>query len=153
MAPEQLLTTLEAKGVRVSEQDGRLAVSPPGVLSEDERNAIRAHKPALLALVRERAGQPLPDITRVSLWKLDKIVEFRVPWYDQTLYLAPGCRVARRLADQYGAARVRCVCRVLDFFAMGDASACQEAAAVFRGRVVGATTWAACADPQPKGDS
>ncbi len=115
MTPEALLTDIEARGVRVVERAGSLVASPAGVLGEAEKQALREHKSAVLAVLRDRQSRLLADIVRVPLRNLTRVVEVAVPWADVPLLISPGCRVARelRLADAKPG-RVWCVCEVLD---------------------------------------
>jgi hypothetical protein len=54
------------------------------------------------------------DITKLSMGKLTKVLELAVPWCAQSVFIAPGCHIARRLAEVHGRGRVWCTCEVLD---------------------------------------
>jgi hypothetical protein len=51
-----LLSALVARGFVVTTVGTRLDVSPASSLTDEDRAAIRGHKPALLALLAEREG-------------------------------------------------------------------------------------------------
>jgi hypothetical protein len=57
-----LLNALEARGFAVVATGERLDVSPAGALSDEDRAAIRAHKPALLDLLARQEQKRLPAI-------------------------------------------------------------------------------------------
>jgi hypothetical protein len=147
VSPTALLDALEARGIRLRPDGDRLAYeAPPGVLKEAEREALRAHKAAVLDLLRERRARAAPagtDWRRVRLADLHHVLEIAVPWTDVPLILAPGCRVARELrARDPKAGRVWCTCEVLDLLLTGvtpeDARKIAEAKLLFNGAVVGA---------------
>ena len=82
------------------------------------------------------------DWDRVSLYRLDKVLEVAVPWADVPLILAPGCRSARELRDRdQKPGRVWCTCEVLDLLLTNvpceDARKIGEAKLVFGGTVAG----------------
>jgi hypothetical protein len=113
----ELAAALGARGLRLHDDDGQLvAVSPRSKLTDDDREALRAHKAALLALVRSRTAQ----VVQVNLWSLDRILEVAVPWSDARLLIAPGCRIARQLrAIDPTPGRVWCVCELADLVLSG----------------------------------
>jgi len=49
--PAALVDALRGRGVTLAAINGRIKVTPAGMLSDAERDAIREHKPALLALL------------------------------------------------------------------------------------------------------
>lgn len=146
MTAAGLLADLEARGARVTERAGALTVSPAVVLQDADRAALRAHKAAVLDLLRERRARAVPagtDWRRVRLTDLHHVLDIAVPWTDVPLILAPGCRIARELralAPRPG--RVWCVCEVLDLILSGvtpdDAPKIAEAKVLFTGAVLGA---------------
>ncbi len=143
MTAAELIADLEARGAHVRERAGALAVSPAGVLQDAEREALRAHKAAVLALLRERQARTVAgtDWSRVSLYTLDRVLEVAVPWSDVPLILAPGCRIARELRERDPKpGRVWCVCEVLLLTGVtpDDARKVAEAKLMFGGAVVGA---------------
>jgi hypothetical protein len=102
--------------VRLFERDGSLAFAPRSKVTQADREALLAHKAALLALVRSRTAQ----VARLNLWSLDRVVEVAVPWSDVRLLIAPGCRVARELrASDSKPGRVWCCCEVIDLLLSG----------------------------------
>jgi hypothetical protein len=107
----QLLAAVEQRGVVLIPEGGRLRVR--GVLDADLLDALRVQKPAILALLKQRDAM-LPEITQVSLYPIDKVVEVAVPWADVTFFIAPGCRMAHQLAEQFGWGRGWCTCEILD---------------------------------------
>jgi len=136
-----LVEALEARGARLSERDGDLVVKPRGILQEADREVLRAHKAAVLAVLRARALGT--DWSRVSLYQLDRVLEVAVPWTDVPLILAPGCRLARELRDRDPRpGRVWCTCEVLDLLLSGvtpeNARKVAEAKLGLGGAVVGA---------------
>lgn len=145
MTAAELLASIEARGVRVAPRGESLAVAPAGVLQDAEREALRARKPAILALLREREARRLPRGTgwsHVSLYQLDRVLEVAVPWSDVPLILAPGCRIALELrARDPQPGRVWCVCEVLDLLLTNvppdDGRKVAEAKLLFDGRVGG----------------
>jgi TubC N-terminal docking domain len=60
MEPATLLSDLTRRGCRLRAEGGRLLVTPlsPGSLTDADRAALRAHKPALLALLSAPAPAP-----------------------------------------------------------------------------------------------
>lgn len=50
----ELLEALEARGVRFTAQGDRLHADPAGPLAAADLEALRAHKPAILALLEDR---------------------------------------------------------------------------------------------------
>jgi len=75
MTATVLLGELRSKGVWLSVEDDQLVVDAPrGLLTDDLRQAIRQHKPALLALLRQEPPalasdgpvQPARECGRVS---------------------------------------------------------------------------------------
>jgi hypothetical protein len=112
-AAQRLLAGVEARGVRVSHRGDSLVVRPAGVLKAEERAALAAAKPEILRLLQARALGT--DWRRIGLWSLRDVLEIRVPWADETLILAPGCRVARELrAVDPHPGRIWCVCEITD---------------------------------------
>lgn len=143
MTAGELLAAIEARGVRVAPRGESLAVAPAGVLQEAERRALRAHKAAVLALLRERQARTVAgaDWSRVSLWQLRDVLEIAVPWADVPLILAPGCRIARELRERDSKpGRVWCVCEALDLLLTGvtphEAQKVGEARLLFDGQAV-----------------
>lgn len=62
-AATDLLAGLRARGLSVVAVANRLDVSPASALTEEDRAAIRAHKPALLDLLAARQGEKcLPPV-------------------------------------------------------------------------------------------
>jgi TubC N-terminal docking domain len=67
MTVVELINVLQANGIRLKAQREQLAVDAPrGMITEAIRQAIRQHKPALLALLqhqppRNAGGFPLTD--------------------------------------------------------------------------------------------
>jgi hypothetical protein len=136
----EVATALGARGVRLFEQDGSLAFAPRSKVSQADREALIAHKPALLTLVRARVTQA----ARVNVWSLDRILEVAVAWSDVRLLIAPGCRVARALrAADPKPGRVWCVCEVVDLLLSGvrpeDARTIAEARLTFDAGPAGIT--------------
>jgi hypothetical protein len=135
---------LLARGVRLAARGKLLDVdAPTGTLQDGDRAALREHKAAVLALLRERRASEAVtrDWRRVSLYQLDRVLEVAVPWSDVPLILAPGCRLARELrAQDPRPGRVWCVCEVLDLLLTGvtpeDARKVGEARLLFDGRSV-----------------
>jgi hypothetical protein len=148
----QAVAEARRHGCRLKLEDGRpVLYGRPGSLPEPILDTLKANRESVAALLAtEEPPAPLPEVARVSLYQLDKVLEIVVPWSDQTLFLAPGCRVARQLAERYGQNHVRCVCAVLDFFLRGDAPAILEAARLFDGRIDGRAAWEACASKASK---
>jgi hypothetical protein len=131
-AATAILADLESRGVRVVERDGNLVITPRQALREDERQALREHKPAVLALLRERqprvdqipnAGEPsdrTADVAALSLYQLDRIIEIAVPALRQTLFIVPGPAQARELeAEGIGRGRIWDTAEVLDLLLAG----------------------------------
>lgn len=59
MTASSLMASLTGRGVILSADGGRLSVdAPAGVLTEDDRDALRRHKAAILAILD---GAPPPD--------------------------------------------------------------------------------------------
>ncbi len=55
MTAQALLEALEARGARLRPRaDGALEVEPGSLLGPEDREALRAHKPAVVSLLRER---------------------------------------------------------------------------------------------------
>jgi hypothetical protein len=134
----ELLHDLEARGVRVREREGAVVLAPAKLARPADLNALRAHKAAVLLILRTRALGT--DWSRVSLQELDRVLEVAVPWSDLSLILAPGCRVARELRDRDPKpGRVWCVCEVIDLLLAavtpGDARTIAEAKLDFAGSV------------------
>lgn len=146
MTAEALIADLEARGARLSErEDGALVITPRVVLEDAEREALRAHKAAVLALLRERQARTVAgtDWSRVSLYTLDRVLEVAVPWSDVPLILAPGCRITRELrAQDPHPGRVWCACELADLLLTGvtpaDARKVAETKLAVAGAVVGA---------------
>ena len=114
----KLLYELEARGVRVREQEGAVVIAPANLVSAAELKALRTLKPLVLAYLRGRALGT--GWARVSLWQLDRVLEIAVPWVDVPIILAPGCRIADNLrARESLPGRVWCVCEVLDLLLSG----------------------------------
>ncbi len=112
----RLLDDLTLRGVRLRVDGEVLSFEAPvGTLTTADREALRAHKVAVLGLLRERQAKILADVIHVPLRALTRVLEVAVPWADVPLLIAPGCRVARELrqADSRPG-RVWCVCEVLD---------------------------------------
>lgn len=61
MGARELLIDLAADGFEVRADGDRLLVSPRERITDGLRDALRAVKPELLALLAERASQPEPD--------------------------------------------------------------------------------------------
>jgi amino acid adenylation domain-containing protein len=76
---DELLAHLDAQGVTLSEDRGKLRVSAPrGRLSDDTRSAIAAHKEELIALLArrrdvQRAVLPGMSLFQERLWLLQKL--------------------------------------------------------------------------------
>lgn len=143
MTPEALLADIEARGIRVIERAGALVASPAGVLQDAEKQVLRAHKAAVVELIRERQAELLASVVRVPLRALTRVLEVAVPWCDVPLLIAPGCRVARELRQADAKpGRVWCVCEVLDLLltnvSPGDARKVAEAKLLMDGAVAGA---------------
>ena len=60
MGAAQVLAHLQAAGFRLQADGDRLTVAPASLLRDDDRNIIKAHKAALLALLK---GPPEPPKT------------------------------------------------------------------------------------------
>lgn len=151
MTPEELLAQVEARGVRVLERLGSLAVSPVGVLLDAEREALRSHKAEVIRVLRVRAlGLTW---SRLSLYSLDRVLEVEVPWSDQRLIIAPGCRVARELrAVDRKPGRIWCACEVLDLLLTNVTP--DDARRIAEAKVeLGGTTESVLADPPPPDDN
>lgn len=139
-----LLADLEARGVTLRPAGQQIAFEAPvGAMRDADREAIRAHKAAVLVLLRAREARVVPgvDWSRVSLTQLDRVLEVAVPWADVPVILAPGCRIARELrARDSSPGRVWCVCEVWDLLLTGvkpeDARKVAEARLMFGGAVV-----------------
>ena len=59
MGAPELLQHLQRRGVTLAPRDdGNLSVRPKGVLTDDERAQIRAHKPELIAYLRQQSQPP-----------------------------------------------------------------------------------------------
>jgi hypothetical protein len=110
---------------------GIRARASTGTVPDRIKDLVREHREALVEVLRAdpEAGRraadllaaevPLPVILRTKITALDKILEVSVPWADQTLFLAPGCKVAARLSTEFGRGRVWCVCELLDLVFSG----------------------------------
>jgi len=114
-----LISEAEARGLRLEARPGGvLHVAPRERLTPALREALRASKPDVLAVLRGRALGT--DWSRVSLYQLNRVLEVAVPWADVPLILAPGCRIARELrARDPKPGRVWCVCEALDLLLAG----------------------------------
>lgn len=144
-----LVDDLARKGVKLwSQPDGRLGFEAPGGLIPADREALLAHKPAVLALLKERQARLLADVVKVKLRDLTRIIEIAVDWCDIPILIAPGCRVAKDLrAADPKPGRVWCVCEVLDLLLTSvppeDAQRIGQAKLALDGAVVGARRLAA----------
>ena len=143
-AAELVRTALEA-GLRLEPRPGGvLHVTPRERLTPTLREALRAHKAAVLAVLEERQARTVlgVDWTRVSLYALDRILEVAIPWSDVSLVIAPGCRIASQLrARDPKPGRVWCTCEVLDLLLTGvppeDALKVVQAKMVLNGAIAG----------------
>jgi hypothetical protein len=68
MSPPDLVATLQSRGITVAVSGGNLVVHHDGGLTDADRDLIRTHKPALLALLapatpsnKEGRARPIPD--------------------------------------------------------------------------------------------
>lgn len=152
MTPLELLSDLEDRGVRLQAAGDWITFEAPrGVLQDAEREALRAHKAAVLALLRGRQARGVAGVDRAkfALWQLDRVLEIAVPWADVPLILAPGCRIARELREREtrSAGRVWCVCEALDLLLTNvppdDARKIAEAKLLFGGTMAGVSLGAA----------
>jgi hypothetical protein len=104
---------LEARGVILRERDGGLAARPARAITPTEREVLAMMKDDILSYLRGRPFGAAWD--KVSLYKLDKILEVAVPWSDVQLLIAPGCKVAKELrAHDPKPGRIWCTCEILD---------------------------------------
>lgn len=108
MSPAALLAELRALGVELRVEGDRIRCKAPrGSVTPELAEAIRSHKPALLALLTtptvddEALTMPL-DVFAVTGHPL----EIRVPWWSETLWFVPGARDAGALCRE-GVARHR----------------------------------------------
>jgi hypothetical protein len=140
------------------EQDGNLVITPRQALREDERAALREHKPAVLALLRERStsgtdrARDPADVAGVSLYRLDRIIEIAVPGLRETLFIVPGPAQARELeAEGIARGRIWDTAEVLDLLLAGvtpeDARRLVEAKITTGAVVVGARPLTRTAHP------
>lgn len=123
MTAQELVAAVRAAGLRLEARPGDvLHVAPRDRLTPPLREALRAHKTAVLAVLRGRVngGARGADWTRVPLHALDRVLEVAVPWSDVRLVIAPGCRVARELRSQEPRpGRVWCACELADLLLSG----------------------------------
>jgi len=130
-----LYLELDGPALVIEAEEGAARMTP------DEREALKALKPEVIAFLRGRTLGT--DWTRVSLYQLDRVLELSVPWSDVRLIIAPGCRLARELrARDPKPGRVWCTCEVLDLLLTGitpeEAWKVAEAKLALAGAVVGA---------------
>ena len=139
----EIVAEVEARGVRLQPRDNAIAVMPGGVLEDAEREALRAHKAAVLAFLQERTEQQVQEVALKSLWSLDRTLEIAVPWWPETLFLVPGPGVARQLAAEgISPGRIWTTAEALDLLLTGvspdDARCIAETKLTMAGTVVGA---------------
>ena len=143
MTPEALLAAAEAQGLHLApRQSGALYVSPSDLLTPELRGALKAQKPAIRSLLRDRALGT--DWTRVGLWQLKRVLEVAVLWSNTRLVIAPGCKLAGELrATDPKPARIWCSCEVSDLLLSGvtpdDAQKIGEARLIFDATLDGIT--------------
>lgn len=121
MTAADVIADLEARGVRLQATGQGLDYeAPEGALRPSDLEALRAHKAAILALLRERPERAAEDVSRTSLWSLDRIVELAVPWWPETLFIVPGPVHARKLkAEGVSPGRIWDVAEPLDLLLVG----------------------------------
>ena len=134
MRPEALISALESRGVSVTVDGEELVLRPARAVTAADVAALRERKAEILGLLRARDLGA--DWRAISLYEVDKIVELRIPGFETTLILCPGCRVAQELRktdSQPG--RIWCVCEVIDLVTSGvtpgDARAVAQARVLF----------------------
>jgi hypothetical protein len=114
MTPADLVETLEGRGVRLAERDGgRLSIRPVDRVRPEELEALRREKADVLALLR---GRTLGiGWSHISTDHLNRVLELRIPGWDQSLIITPGCRVTRELRSRDPRpGQVWCMCEILD---------------------------------------
>lgn len=95
MNADELLAHLDAQGIALSEDHGKLRVSAPrGRLSDGDRSAIAAHKTELLGLLakrREVQGASLPALSlfQERLWLLQKLDPSSTAYLISALWALP----------------------------------------------------------------
>ncbi len=93
---DTFLVELRRRDVRIDVDGDRLHVSAPrGVVSEQTRDALRAHKAELLTRLRLEArllGLSLDDFA-----EQDHSIELAVPWLEETIWFAPRAEHIRDL--------------------------------------------------------
>jgi hypothetical protein len=142
MTAADLVEALEGRGVRLAERDrGRLSIRPADRVRPEELDALRREKAVVLALLRGRALGV--GWSRIQLNQLNRVLELPIPGWDQSLVIAPGCRVTRELRSQDPKpGRVWCVCEILDLIIMNvppaDARKVAEATLMFDSTITGA---------------
>ncbi len=94
-----LLVELRRQDVRNDVVDDRLHVSAPrGALSEQTRDALRAHKAELLTTLRIEArllGLSLDDFSAQ-----EHSIELAVPWLEETIWFVPDVEHIRELTQE-----------------------------------------------------
>lgn len=60
--PRMLLISLRSAGFTLRAESGKLIVSPASQLTPEQRDAIVANKPALMALVQAEGGEVTADL-------------------------------------------------------------------------------------------
>jgi hypothetical protein len=63
----EVLSHLAAAGIRLEAREGALLATPKAALTDEVRALIRAHKPALVALLARPAPPPLTEVERETV--------------------------------------------------------------------------------------
>lgn len=103
MEARRVLNTLDAAGITVVEDGGRLVASPSSALTDELRELIRAHKAALLELVTVPQGVSRRLAEMIKVGAIDEadaaLVRARYRAYpDEWDFLLDLCVQARREA-------------------------------------------------------
>jgi hypothetical protein len=94
-----LVADLQARGVTLEPRGDRLAVRPVDRVTSGELEALKRHKPEVLALLR-RADSEVARVLGLRLPQLDRLLEVRVPWLAVSLWFVPDPSAAEVLVGE-----------------------------------------------------
>lgn len=122
MQAQELFKNLYSRGFTVTAEDDRLFVTPRARLTPEDAEAITAHKPALLDLLRSMSA---PSITEAG--------DLHIPFNSHPRYhwWSGGQSIVQTLAELNAPADVwcRCAARNDDLLSDGHAARCKGAVA------------------------